>query len=91
MDLNFESEKDLYKRLMPALKTKKSELRQYGYGYLKIEDIWNYLKEKIWNKSHGLLLNDMVNDILNASNEDIDNYFKEKLKDKNRNIYFEKF
>lgn len=91
MDLEFSSAEELYKRLMPALRTKKSELKKYGYGYLKIEDIWNYLKEKVWKNSHGLSLNDMVNDILNSNDEAIDYYFKEKLSEKNRDVYFDGF
>ena len=44
MELEFSSVEELYNRLKPALRTKLSELSEYGYGYLKIEDIWNYLK-----------------------------------------------
>ena len=46
MDLEFNSLEELYNRLRPALNAKMSELRANGYGYLKPEDIWNYLKEK---------------------------------------------
>ena len=88
MDINFSSLEDLYNRLKPALRTKKRELKENGYGYLKIEDIWNYLKENKWRRSNNLSLNDMVSDILNADNELIDDYFKEKLNEKNRKIYF---
>lgn len=89
MNEEFSTEKDLYERLKPALRTKKTELKEYGYGYLKIEDIWNYLKEKKWTKSNNLSLNDMVSDILNADNEFIDDFFKEKLSQKNREKYFD--
>lgn len=88
MDMNFSSLEELYNRLKPALRTKKRELKENGYGYLKIEDIWNYLKEEKWKRSNNLSLNDMVSDILNADNEFIDDYFKEKLNEKNREIYF---
>ena len=88
MDMDFSSLEELYNRLKPALRTKKRELKENGYGYLKIEDIWNYLKEKKWTHSNNLSLNDMVSDILNADNEFIDDYFKEKLNEKNREIYF---
>ena len=45
MNLEFQSEQDLYKRLKPALDSKLNELKLNSYGYLKQEDIWNYLKE----------------------------------------------
>lgn len=89
MDIEFSSLEELYKRLTPALKTKMSELRQYGYGYLKIEDIWNYLKENVWTSSHNLSLNEMVSDILNVKSENVDLYFKEKISEKSRKVYFD--
>ena len=88
MDLNFSSLEELYNRLKPALRTKKRELNENGYGYLKLEDIWNYLKENRWTNSSNLSLNDMVSDILNADNDFIDDYFKKKLNEKNREVYF---
>ena len=88
MDMEFSSLEELYNRLKPALRTKKRELKENGYGYLKIEDIWNYLKESKWKRSNNLSLNDMVSDILNADNEFIDDYFKKKISEKNREIYF---
>lgn len=89
MDLEFNSLEELYNRLRPALNVKLTELKNNGYGYLKIEDIWNYLKEKKWRSSHALSLNDMVSDILNADNELIDDYFKEKINEKNRKLYLD--
>lgn len=89
MDLNFDSLEDLYKRLKPALNAKMSELEANGYGYLKPEDIWNYLKEKKWKGSHDLTLSDMVSDILNSDNALIDDYFKEMINAKNRNVYLD--
>ena len=91
MEIEFSSAEQLYNRLKPALRTKQTELKQNGYGYLKIEDIWNYLKEKKWISSHNLGLNEMVDDILNADNELIDDFFKDKLNEKNRKIYFDNF
>ena len=85
--MEFSSEKELFNRLKPALKSKKRELNDYGYGYLKIEDIWNYLKESVWIRSKNLALNEMVSDILNVDNEEVDEYFKEKLKE--RRAYLE--
>ena len=36
--------KELYERLKPALTTKVTELKRNDLDYIKIEDIWNYLK-----------------------------------------------
>lgn len=91
MDIEFSSVEELYKRLTPALKVKKTEAYNYGYGYLKIEDIWNYLKDKVWKNSRGLSLNDMVSDIMNCSLEEIDYYFKENLSKKNRKVFLDDF
>ena len=76
MNLEFNSLEELYNRLRPALNAKMSELKVNGYGYLKNEDIWNYLKEKKWKNSNDLMLSDMVSDILNTDNVLIDDYFK---------------
>ncbi len=89
MDIEFNSLEELYNRLRPALLTKLSDLKANGYGYLKIEDIWNYLKENKWKSSHDLMLSDMVSDILNSDNALIDDYFKEKINEKNRKVYLD--
>ncbi len=89
MELQFSSLEELYNRLKPALRSKQRELNEYGYGYLKVEDIWNYLKENVWKDSVNLSLNEMVSDILSVDNELVDAYFKEKLDEKNRKVYFE--
>ena len=89
MDIEFNSLEELYNRLRPALLTKLSDLKANGYGYLKIEDIWNYLKENKWKSSHDLMLSDMVSDILDSDNALIDDYFKEKINEKNRKIYLD--
>lgn len=80
---------DLYKRIKPALTTKKEEMHRDGYIYIKEEDIWNYLKEVKWKKASDLDLFNMTSDILNTDNIVIDNYLKEKLNLRNRNVYFD--
>ena len=88
-DIVFESLEDLYKRVKPALMTKKGEMKRNGYTYVKEEDIWNYLKEVKWKKGKDLSLYDMTNDILNTDDEIIDSYLRKKLNLKNRKVYFE--
>lgn len=89
MDIKFETLEELYKRIKPALITKKNEMHRDGYIYIKEEDIWNYLKEIKWKDAKGLSLYDMTSDILNTDNIIIDNYLKEKLNLRNRNVHFD--
>ena len=78
MDLEFSSLKDLYLRVDPALKAKKTELDRIGLSYISKNDVWEYLVENKWKKANGLMLSDIVDDILNTDNNLIDKYFKEK-------------
>ena len=43
MELQFNSIEELYKRVRPALTSKKREFRRCGIHYVKEEDMWNYL------------------------------------------------
>lgn len=89
MELEFNNLQELYDRLKPALRTKQNEMNRVGYNYIKMEDIWNYLKEIKWKKSSNLSLYEMVSDVLNTDNEAIDAYLKQKLNSNNRQLYFE--
>lgn len=89
MEIEFQSEQELYVRLLPALRTKKKEMKRNGYPYIKEEDIWNYLKESKWKKGKDLSLFDLVNDILNVDDAYVDLYMKQKLNSRNRHLYFE--
>lgn len=88
MDIEFSSLEELYRRIKPALHTKKEEMKRSGYPYIKEEDIWNYLKEVKWVRSNNLSLYQMVSDVLNVENSRIDKYLKEKLNMRNRTVYF---
>lgn len=83
MDIEFNSVSELYNRLLPALRSKVTELKNNGYDYLNVNDVWNYLKDTRWQNSHNLTLSDMVSDILYSDNELIDAYFKLHLRDRN--------
>lgn len=89
MNITFDSLEELYKRIKPALRTKKLEMNRLGLIYIKEEDIWNYLKEVKWINSTNLNLYQMVNDVLNADNMLIDKYLKDKLNMRNRIVYFD--
>lgn len=85
----FSSITELYQRLLPALKTKSSEMKRKGYPYITEEDIWNYLKEKKWKLAQGLSLYQMVDDILHGDDVFIDDYVKSQLKRMNRRAQLE--
>ena len=88
MELEFNNLSELYERLKPALRTKKNEMNRRGYTYIRLEDIWNYLKEVKWLHSKNLSLYQMVSDVLNVEEHLIDRYLKEKLSMRNRDVYF---
>ena len=71
----FNTLEELYKRVRPALHSKKQELTKFGYTNINEIDIWNCLKEK-WKNSINLTLFDIVDDILGISCDDINSYYK---------------
>lgn len=81
MDIEFSSVKELYDRLMPALKTKEQELKRNNINYIKKEDIWNYLKITKWKGARNLLLHQMVDDILNVDYVLLKNYVEDNMRD----------
>ena len=66
--ISFESQEELYKRVLPALKSKKKLLTLEGFKSIKKSDIWDYLRYNKWSNQTGLELCDMVDDILNVDN-----------------------
>lgn len=70
-EISFSSQEELYKRIFPALKSKKKMMARSGFKYLKETDIWDYMRYNVWNLSSGLELCDMVDDILNTDNNKI--------------------
>ncbi len=78
MSLNytFNSKEELFKRVKPALSAKLQELRRLNYSKITEEDIWTYLSETKWSKSHGLMLSDIVNDIIHVDNRKLNEYIE---------------
>lgn len=60
----FSSLTELYERVKPALKSKCRDFKRLGIDYIDISDIWNYLKNNVWNKGKNLTLADIVDDIM---------------------------
>lgn len=88
MNYEFTSLEELYNRLKPALEAKRIQMKRNGLNYIRIEDIWNYLKEIKWKKARDLSLYEMVDDVLNIDDIVIDSYIRGKMNLKNREIYF---
>ena len=78
-ELKFNSLEDLYKKLLPALRTKINDFKKEGVSYVKEEDIWNYLNDKYWKNKSELTLGEMVNDILCEPIEKIIKYRKDNI------------
>ena len=89
MDIEFNSEAELYDRVKPALKARANELRRIGLKYIKEEDIWNYLKETKWVNSKALNLNDIINNIMSCEEFKVDRYIKKKLSEETRTVDLE--
>ena len=48
MDIEFSSKEELYRRVKPALRTKKNELIKLGTKNIREVDIWNFLIKTKW-------------------------------------------
>ena len=70
----------MYKRVKPALNSKIKELKREKFDYIKEEDIWNFLIQNKWSKDKGLVLCDVVDDILHVDIKKLDKYVKDKIK-----------
>ena len=81
-DITFDSQEELYQRLLPALRSKRKVLIASGYKSVKSSDIWDFLRYNKWSKVNGLELCDMVDDILHTNNEDIVTYCLDRDKKK---------
>lgn len=84
--MEFNSIKELYERVKPALMTKYKELKRMNYFYIKEEDIWNYLKNYKWKNSKNLNLYEMIDDILNVDVYKLDGFVKEEYRKIKREI-----
>jgi len=79
------SQKELYIKLLPALRTKKHELDAAHLKFIKEIDIWNYNKLYKWKDAKGLTIASMVDDILNTPNALYADYTIEKIKKSDEN------
>jgi len=77
-EIIFRSQEELYKRITPALRSKKKLLIANGFKYVNEGDIWDYMRSQKWNISNGLELCEMVDDILNTDNQLLVTYYHNK-------------
>lgn len=59
----FSNLSELYERVKPALRAKCRDLKMLGID-ANIADVWNYLKNNVWNRGKDLTLADIVDDIM---------------------------
>ena len=81
MDYEFSSLEELYKRVRPALKSKVDELQKYGNLSISKYDLWKCLIINKWRNGTGLMLSDIVDDILNTSFDEINSYYMKMIND----------
>ena len=70
MEDKFNDINELYRRLLPAIKTRVQELKRAKINITN-RDIWNYCFKNIWINKSDLRLYGMVDDILNVDILDI--------------------
>lgn len=68
---NFGTLKDLYERVLPALKSKVKELENNHISFVTEKDVWDCLRKNKWNGETDLTLYDIVNDILFIEEKEI--------------------
>ena len=81
MDYEFSSLEELYKRVRPALESKVDELQKYGNLTSSKYDLWKCLIINKWRNETGLMLSDIVDDILNISFDEINSYYMKMIND----------
>lgn len=74
----FDSIAALYKRVLPALRSKKKELAIQKLPFITEMDIWDCLRRNKWSKEANLTLFDIVNDILTINESSLIEYVSTK-------------
>ena len=84
-NMEYNSEKELFESLRGAFNVKLRMIKE-EYDYIKMVDIWNYLKINKWCKTKNLSLSEMVNDIIDVDITKVDLFLKEYIKKENRKL-----
>lgn len=69
--MEFTSQLELYKKLIPAFNVKRRLINNSKYQNITNENIWKYLINNKWKFSHNLTLSEIVNDIITVDLEEI--------------------
>lgn len=62
--MEYGSQLELYKKLIPVLKVKERLIKASNVNDININDIWHYLAINKWKYSTNLTISDIVNDII---------------------------
>ena len=79
----FSGVNELYKRVLPALLTKVSELKREKIHYINTIDIWQYCVENIWKNKKDLRIYELVDDILNVDTLKLELFVKKEKNKRN--------
>ena len=76
--MNYVSQEELFKILNGAFQVNLRLIRK-EHAYIKMIDIWNYLKINKWCKDKNLTISEMVNDIIDINIDKVDLFLKKQL------------
>lgn len=83
--MEYKSGEELFSSLKGAFNVKLRMIKD-KYDYIKMVDIWNYLKINKWCKDKNLSLSEMVNDIIDVDIDKVDLFLKKHLKEEERKL-----
>lgn len=84
-EMKYNTQEELFKSLRGAFQVKLRMIKKQ-YDYIKMVDIWNYLKMNKWCKDKNLSISEMVNDIINVDIEKVDLFLKKYIKEEERKL-----
>lgn len=85
IQMEYNSQEELFKSLKGAFNVKLRMINE-EYDYIKMVDIWNYLKINKWCKDKNLSISEMVNDIIDVDVIKVDLFLKQYIKNENRKL-----
>lgn len=81
MEVNFTNQEELYDRIYPALHIMAQEVKKTTFIKIEEKDIWEYLKNNIWNNTIELSLSVMVEDVFDLDIKTFINYIIKRRQD----------
>ena len=83
--MEYNTQEELFKSLKGAFNVKLRMIKK-EYHYIKMVDIWNYLKINKWCKDKNLSISEMVNDIIDVDIIKVDLFLKKYIKNEERKL-----